>query len=157
MLDVLPSSSLSWLRRLPSTWCWASLMVLPYCRFVATRYGSIDALTATQFFINATRFFHPRDIGTSGHWNPESKHPGHWNFGDIGTPSALGGERAPTREPERARTRGTVFFCSGTPLTFTGGLSRCAFHCQAAHGCYDVLGGARWLRYSFWSPFSRDS
>ena len=54
----------SWLRRLRSSRYWASLMVFPYCRIVATRSGSIDATTATQLLINITRFSLPRDIGT---------------------------------------------------------------------------------------------
>ena len=53
-------------------------------RIVATRYGCIDATTATQLLTNTTWFSLPRDIGTPRHRNPESKHrdigtSGHWN------------------------------------------------------------------------------
>ena len=111
----------------------------------------VDITTATQLLINTTRFSLPRDIGTPRHWNPELKH---W---DIGTLSAQGGERAPTREPGIAPTRGTVFFCSGTPLAVTGGLSAARF---IAEPLKEVT--TSWVvhvgcRYSFWSPFSRDS
>ena len=68
----------------------------------------IDVMTATQLLIITTRF--PRDIGTSGHWNP-----------DFQSAQEENGYRPENRE--RAPTRGTVFFYSGTSLAITGGLS----------------------------------
>ena len=81
-----------------------------YGRIVATRYGSIDATTATQLSINTTWFSLPRDIGT-----PESK------YRDIGTsehwnPECTGrGKGTDSRNRERAPTRGTVFFFQVPP------------------------------------------
>ena len=148
MLDVLPSSSLSWLRRLRSTWYWASLMVLPYCRIVATRYGSTDAMTATQLLINSTRFPLPWDIGTPRHWNLESKHrdigtSGHWN------PKCTGRRKGTvpiTGNGHRPEERLSFF---RYPLGSHWRSLRCAFHCRAAHGGYDVLGGACWVSRDF--------
>ena len=117
--------------------------IVGICRIVATRYGSIDAMTATQLLINTIRFSLPRDIGTP------SRCTGTLEPRDIGTSSAQVGERAPTR--------GTVFFCSGTPLAVTGGLSAARF---IAEPLKEVT--TSWVvhvgcRYSFWSSFSRDS
>ena len=131
------------------THCW-------YCRIVATRYCSIDTMTATQLLTNTTRFSLPRDIGTPRHWNPESMHrdaPGHWEPRDIGTPSAQGGERAPTREPAKGTDPRNGFLFSGTPLAVTGGLSAARF---TAEPLMEVT--TSWVvhvgcRYSFWSPF----
>ena len=75
-----------------------------------------------NFLINATSFPLHRDIGTSRHWNPKCT----W------------AERAPTREPGKGTDpRNSIF---QVPLGSHRRSHRCAFHCQAAHGGYDVLG-----------------
>ena len=132
------SSSLSWLRRLRSTWYWA---IWQYGRIVSTRYGSIDATTATQLLINTTRFSLPRDIGTPR--QPRVDAPrctGTLEPRDIGTPSAQGGERAPTREPAKGTAPRNGIKSFRYPLGRRRRFLRCVVHGQAAHGGYDVLG-----------------
>ena len=95
-----------------------ALLVLPYCRIVATRYCSIDAMTATQLLTNTTRFSLPRDIGTPRHWNPESMHrdaPGHWNLGTLEPRVHREGNGHRPENRQRAPTRGTVFFFQVPP------------------------------------------
>ena len=93
-----------------------------------------------------------------GHWNPETleprvEAPGHWNLGTL-EPQVHREEKGHRPENrERAPTRGTVFLFSGTPLGSHWRSLRCAFHCRAAHGGYDVLGGARWLQVQFLVSF----
>ena len=140
MLDVLPSSSLSWLRRLRSTWYWASLLVLPYCR-MSLRGMAVLTLRRQLNFLSTQPGFpslgtlEPRDIGT-----PRCTAM-HRDIGTSGhrTPSATEGERAPTQ--------GTAFF--RYPLGHRRRFLRCLVHGQAAHRGYDVLGGARWLQVQF--------
>ena len=150
MLDVLPSSSLSWLRRSRSTWYWASLLVLPYCRMSLRRGFHIDVMPATQLLINTIRFPLPRDIGTPRHWNPESMHrdaPGHWNLGTLEPRVHRKGKGHRPENRQKAPTQGTAFFryLLGHRRRFL----RCLVHGQAAHRGYDVLGGARWLQVQF--------
>ena len=69
----------------------------------------------------------------SGHWNretlePRVEAPGHWNLGTL--------------EP---RVHREVRYTLGSHQRSL----RCAFHFRAAHGGYDVLGGARWLQVQF--------
>ena len=90
-------SYLSGLRRLlHSTWYWAFSRCWLYVRIVATRYGSIDATTATQLLINTTWFSLPRDIGTL-------------DIGtlDIGTPSRSTGTFEPRDISAREPAKGT--------------------------------------------------
>ena len=104
VLDVLPWQY--W------THCW-------YCRIVATRYGSIDAMTATQLFTNTTWFSLPRDIGTPRHWNPESMHRearGHWNLGTLEPRVHREGNGHRPENRQRAPSQGTALTCSGTSL-----------------------------------------
>ena len=90
----------------------------------------------------------PWDIGTPRHWNPESKHrdigtSGHWN------PECTGrgkGTDLRTGKGHRPEERFSLF---RNPLGSHWRSLRCAFHCRAAHGAYDVLGGARWLQVQF--------
>ena len=89
----------------------------------------------------------------TGHWHPETleprvEAPGHWNLGTL-EPQVHREEKG--HRPynrEWAPTRGTVFFFR-YPLGSHWRSLRCAFHCRAAHGGYDVLGGARWLQVQF--------
>ena len=60
---------------------------------------------------------------------------------------AQGGERAPTR--------GTVFFCSGTPLAVTGGLSAALFVAVLLMEVTTFWVGARWLQVQFLVSFFR--
>ena len=120
-------SYLSGLRRLLlSTWYSAFSRYWQYGRIVATRYGSIDATTATQLLINTTWFSLFRDIGTPRHWNLESKHrdigtSGHWN------PECTGrgkGTDPRTGKGHRPEERFSFF---RYPLAVTGGLSAARF------------------------------
>ena len=108
-----------------------------------TWYGRIDVMPATQLLINTTWFSLPRDIGTPRHWNPESKHRT-LEPRDIGTPSAQGGERAPTREPGMGTDPRNGFLFSGTPLAVTGGLSAARFTAEPLMEVTTSWVGARW-------------
>ena len=112
--------------------------------------------TATRLLSNTTRFPLPWDIGTPRHWNPESKHrdtgtSGHWN------PKCTGrrkGTDPRTGNGHRPEERFSSFrYTLGSHWRSL----RCAFHCRAPHGGYDVLGGARWLQVQFLVNFSGDS
>ena len=137
--SLLFFSLLALFRRL--IWYW---YVLPwrywtYCHYVVCRGFHIDVMPAIQLLINPTRFLLPWDNGTPRHWNP-SRSTGTFEPRDIGTPSAQGGERAPTREPGTGTDPRNGFLFFRYPLGSHRRSLRCAFHCQAAHGGYDVLG-----------------
>ena len=158
--------SLLALRLLCFSWYWAiswydrivlTLYVLPWlywpcCRYVLRRGFHIDVMPATQLYSNTTRFPLPWDIGTPRHWNPESKHrdigtSGHWN------PKCTGrgkGTDPRTGNGHRPEERFSFF-------RYSLGSHRlshcCTFHCRAAHGGYDVLGGARLLQVQFLVSF----
>ena len=130
-------SYISGLRRLlHSTWYWPFSRYWQYGRIVATRYGSIDATTATQLLINTTWFSLPRDIGTPRHWNPESKHR------DIGTsghrnPECTGRGKAPTREPAKGTDpMNGIFQVSPRASSAVSSLPGS----WPSRSCYDVLG-----------------
>ena len=77
----------------------------------------------------------PRDIGTA------SCAQGHWNLGTLEPQvSAQGGERAPTREPAKGTDPRNGLKLFRYPLGSRRRSLRGAFHCQVAHGGYDVLG-----------------
>ena len=129
-------SSLSGLRRiLHSSWYWAYCRYWQYVRTVATRYGSIDATTATQLFNQHNLVFPP-----SGHWNPECT--GRRKGTDLRTSK---GHRPKERH------------FPGIPSGIVGGFSAAWF---MAKPLIEVT--TSWVvhvgcRYSFWSLFSRDS
>ena len=122
--------------------------------------------TATQLLSNTTRFSPPL-----GHWNPETleprvEAPGHWNLGTLEPQVHMEGKGHRPENRQRAPTRGTAkgtdprngFLFFRYPVNSRWRFLRCAFHCRAAHGGYDVLGGARWLQVQLLvSLFSRDS
>ena len=109
-------SSLSWFRRLLHfSWYMAFSRYWQYGRIVATRYGSVDATTATQLLINTTWFSFPRDIGTPRHRNPESKHRDIGNLGTLEPRVHREGKGHRPESRERAPTRGTVFFFQVPP------------------------------------------
>ena len=114
---------------------WASSW---YGRIAPTWYAvvcRIDVTTATQLLINTTSFPLHRDIGTPRHWNPESKHR------DIGTAGKCTGrgEGTDPRTGKGHRPKERLLLVQVSPGSHRRSL-RCAFHCQAAHGGYDVLG-----------------
>ena len=96
-------------------------------------------MPAIQLSINSTRFLLPRDIGPRDIGTP-SRSTGTLEPRDIGTPSAHGGKGHRPENRQRAPTQGTALSGSGIPLGSHRRSHRCAFHCQAAHGGYDVLG-----------------
>ena len=137
-------------------WCWM------YCRGSTGHIDGIAVLSLRripwyavsslcwqpQLLINSTRFPLPWDIGTPRHWKPESKHrdigtSGHWNPRCTGRRK---GTDPRTGKGHRPEERFSLF---RYPLGSHWRSLRCAFHCRAAHGAYDVLGGARWLQVQF--------
>ena len=124
-----------------------ALLVLPYCRIVAMRYCSIDAMTATQLLTNTTRFF------PTGHWNPETLEPR-----DIGTPSNKvhrEGKRHTPEKRQRAPTQGTALSLSGILLGVVGGFSAAWFMAKPLMEVTTSWLGACWfqVRISFSEMF----
>ena len=91
-------------------------------------------------------------VEAPGHWNPETLEPrvealGHWNAKCTGRRK---GTDPRTCKVHRPKERFSFF---RYPLGSHWRSLRCAFHCRAAHGVYDVLGGARWLQVQFLVSF----
>ena len=146
--------AISWYGRIVLSWYVLPWRYWPYCRYVVRRGFHIDVMPATQLLRNTTRFPLPWDIGTPRHWNPKSKHrdigtSGHWN-------SKCTGRRTGT-DPRTGKKgtdpRNGFFLWFRYPLGSHWRSLRCAFHCRASHGGYDVLGGARWLQVQFLVSF----
>ena len=111
------------------------LAVWQYCRYTVWQYCGYDG--------NSTFNQHNQLFPPSGHWNPETLEPrctGTLEPRDIGTPSAQGGERAPTREPAKGTDPRNVIKSFRYPLGRRRRFVRCLVRGQAAHGGYDVLG-----------------
>ena len=118
--------AISWYGRIVLTWyvlpwrCWT------YCHYVVYRGMQYRRYAGNPIFNQLNKVSPP-----SGHWNPETLEPRVHREGK--------GHRPENRE--KAPTRGTVFlFFFRYPLGSHRRSLRCAFHCRAAHGGYDVLG-----------------
>ena len=105
------------------------------------RYGSIDATTATQLFINTTRFSLPRDIGTS----------------DIGTRVHREGKGHRPENPQRAPTQGKALSLSRISSGVVGGFSAARFIAEPLMEVTTSWVGTCCLQVQFLVCFSRDS
>ena len=141
-------------------------LVWPYCPYVvciAVAVLAVLSLRGTPWFPyrryagNSTFKQHNNVSPPLGYWNPtlepRVEAPGHWNLGTL-EPQVHREEKGHRPENrEWAPTRGTVFFFFRYPLGSHWRSLRCTFHCRAALGGYDVLGGERWLQVQFFVSF----